>query len=267
MEKEDLLQMIHEAMAGDEQPLPAIVNTDNRIKFGVEPVLPYSIEEAVNRLRINISFLGSDVKKILVISSEPNEGKSFIAMNLWKQMAIAGERSVLIDLDMRNSTMATKYNLSREDGAELKGTSHYLSGNDSIEDMILHTDLPEGDILPNADNIVNPSMLFESRKFTEMMRYTGSHYRYVFIDAPPLGLVSDGELIGSKCDGAILCVRAGMTSRRIVRNSIQQLERAGCPILGIVLNRVGGSGKSYGKYYGKKYYGKKYYGDKYYGGK
>lgn len=234
----------------------------NRIRFGTNPVLPYSIEEAVNRLRINISFLGSDVKKIMVVSSEPNEGKSFIAMNLWRQMAKAGEPSILVDLDMRKSNLVNKYQIQREDGAELKGTSHYLSGSESIEDMILQTELEHGDLLPNVDNIVNPSMLFESRKFTEMMQYVSEHYRYVFIDVPPLGLVSDAELIGNMCDGAVLCVRSGVTSRNIVRHSVQQLERAGCPLLGIVLNRTGGA---FGKYYGKKYYGRKYYyNDQYY---
>ena len=238
-----------------------IAGRPNYLKFGLEPVLPYSMEEAVNRLRINISFLGGDVKKIMVVSSEPNEGKSFVALNLWKQMAVSGERSILVDLDMRKSTMLVKYQLEREDGKELRGTSHFLSGNDNIEDMILHTNLEFGDILPNVDNIVNPSMLLESRKFSEMMRYMEEHYRYVFVDVPPLGLVSDGELIGNACDGALLCVRGGVTSRTIVRRSIQQIERAGCQLLGIVLNRVGGSGSGYyHKYYGKKYY----YNDKYY---
>ena len=256
-----------ETETGEEQQAAVIFRPDqspariNVVKFGVQPILPYSIEEAINRLRINISFLGSDVKKIMVVSSEPNEGKSFVAMNLWKQMAVAGESTVLLDLDMRKSTMAAKYQLTREDGKELQGTSHYLAGDIPIEDMILHTDMPTGDILPNVDNIVNPSMLFESRKFTEMMTYCQDTYRYIFVDVPPLGLVSDGELIGSVCDGAVLCVRGGVTSRGIVRRSIQQLERAGCPVLGIVLNRVGGSGSGYyHKYYGKKYY----YNDQYY---
>lgn len=234
---------------------------NNKVRFGVYPTLPYSIEEAVNRLRINVSFLGSDIRRILIISSEPNEGKSFVAMNMWKQMAMAGEKSVLVDLDMRKSTMVDKYQMTREDGEPLKGTSHYLSGDTPIQDMILKTSLENGDILPNADNIVNPSMLLESRKFTEMMDYMKENYRYTFVDAPPLGLVSDGELIGSICDGAILCVRGGVTSRRIVRRSMQQLERSGCPLLGIVLNRVGaGTGGYYNKYYGKKYY----YNDQYY---
>lgn len=231
------------------------------VKFGMEPVLPYSMEEAINRLRINISFLGNDVKKIMIVSSEPNEGKSFVAMNLWKQMAISGEPSILLDLDMRKSNIVPKFQLEREDGKELRGMTHFLSGSEPVENMILHTYMEHGDILPNVDNVVNPSMLLESRKFSEMMKYMEDHYRYVFVDVPPLGLVSDGELIGSVCDGALLCVRGGVTSRAVVRRSIRQLERAGCQILGIVLNRVGGSGSGYyHKYYGKKYY----YNDQYY---
>ena len=243
------------------KPAAQPVGKGNVITFGQEPVLPYSMEEAINRLRINISFLGNDVKKIMIVSSEPNEGKSFIAMNLWKQMAISGEPSILLDLDMRKSNIVDKYQLKREDGRELKGMTHFLSGNEPVENMIMHTYMEHGDILPNVDNVVNPSMLLESRKFSEMMQYMEEHYRYVFVDVPPLGLVSDGELIGNVCDGALLCVRGGVTSRAIVRRSIRQIERAGCQILGIVLNRVGGSGTGYyHKYYGKKYY----YNDQYY---
>ena len=97
------------------------------------------------------------------------------------------------------------------------------------------------------------------------MLFRSDMYRYVFIDAPPLNLVSDGEKIGSLCDGAILVVRGGFTQKKMVRNSIRQLERAGCPVLGIVLNRAGGNR---GSYYYKKYGGKKYgygYGYGYYG--
>lgn len=243
------------------KPAAQPVGKGNVITFGQEPILPYSMEEAINRLRINISFLGNDVKKIMIVSSEPNEGKSFIAMNLWKQMAISGEPSILLDLDMRKSNIVDKYQLKREDGRELKGMTHFLSGNEPVENMIMHTYMEHGDILPNVDNVVNPSMLLESRKFSEMMQYMEEHYRYVFVDVPPLGLVSDGELIGNVCDGALLCVRGGVTSRAIVRRSIRQIERAGCQILGIVLNRVGGSGTGYyHKYYGKKYY----YNDQYY---
>ena len=230
--------------------------------IGVNPELPYSVEEAINRLRINVSFLGRDIRKIMIISSEPNEGKSFIAMSLWKQMALAGEESILVDADMRKSVMAETYKIEREDGKELWGLSHYLSDNKKLEDCILTTDLECGDLLPNVNNIVNPSMLLESRRFGDLLNLLAKSYRYVFLDAPPLGLVSDAERIGNICDGAILMVRAGVTPKGIIRSSIAQLERAGCPLLGIVLNRAGaGSGKYYKKYYGK------YYGSEYYSGK
>lgn len=240
--------------------------TDNIAVFGNTPQLPYSVEESINRLRINISFLGSDVRKIIVISSEPNEGKSFLALNLWNQMAEAGEKTVFVDADMRNSTMYAKYDLKREDGKEMKGTSHLLAGNARLEEVLVHTKYGYGDLIPNVENIVNPSMLLESDRFKVLLDGLAKRYRYVFIDAPPLGLVSDGERIGNLCDGAILCVRSAATPKGVVRESVRQLERAGCPLLGIVLNRVN---ENKGGYYGKKYGGKygryySYYGT-YYG--
>jgi len=247
-------------------------NTEHLI-LGEMPELPYSIEEALNRLRINIGFLGSDVKVIMMISSEPNEGKSFLSVNLWKQMAEAGARSLLLDLDLRNSVMATKYNMHLESGTAIKGSSDFLAGNDdNIEDFIYHTEIEKADILPNVNNLVNPSMLLEGERLKNLLKYVSEKYRYVFLDVPPMTMVSDGERLGSMCDGAILCVRGGVTSRSVVRRTVQQLERSGCPLLGIVLNRVGGAGtgyysKYYGKYYGKKYYSSKYYGNKYYGSK
>ena len=225
----------------------------NNAVFEAVHQLPYSVEEAINRLRINISFLGSDVRKIMVISSEPNEGKSFLTFNLWKQMAQAGEKTIFIDTDMRNSNLVAKHQIKRYDGADMKGTSHYLAGNAQIDEVLMHTAFKHGDIIPNVENVVNPSMLLETSKFEELMEALAKRYRYVFVDAPPLGLVSDGERIGNICDGAILCVRSGMTSKSVVREAVRQLERAGCPLLGIVLNRVDESKGGYGKYgkYGK----------------
>ena len=236
---------------------------NNTAIIGADPELPYAVEEAINRLRVNVSFLGSDIRKIMIVSSEPNEGKSFIAMNLWRQMAVTGERSILIDADMRNSTMVNSYKISREDGKELWGLSHYLSDNKKLEDCVLNSPIPGGDLLPNVNNIVNPSMLLDSRRFSELLDFLAARYRYVFLDVPPLGLVSDAEKIGSLCDGAILVVRSGVTSKGLVRSSAAQLERAECPILGVVLNRAGAGSGKYGKYYGR--YGKRYYSDQYYG--
>lgn len=91
---------------------------------------------------------------------------------------------------------------------------------------MLHTQISGGDILPNVKNVVNPSMLMESKQFENMLNTMADMYRYVFIDAPPLNLVSDGEKIGSLCDGAILVVRGGFTQKKMVRNSIRQLGKS-----------------------------------------
>lgn len=245
---------------------------NNKAVFGVTPSVSYAIEEAVNRLRINISFLGTDVKKIMIVSSEPNEGKSFVAMNLWRQMASTGEPTIYVDCDMRKSVILDTYKISREDGKEVWGLSHYLSDNKKLIDVILSSDIKDGDLIPNANNIVNPSILLESERFSQLLDELSSRYRYIFMDVPPLSLVSDAERIGNLCDGAVIVVRSGVTSKGMVRNTIAQLERADCPLLGIVLNRVGDSkrgyygGRYYGGYYGRyygKYYGK-YYTDEYY---
>ena len=236
---------------------------NTRAIIGTQPQLPYSVEEAINRLRINVSFFGSDIRKVMIISSEPNEGKSFVAMSLWKQMALAGEKTILVDADMRKSVMVDTYKITREDGKELWGLSHFLSDNKKLIDCVLSTDNEYADLLPNVNNIINPSLLLESERFARLLDALAARYRYVFLDVPPLGLVSDAERIGHLCDGAILTVRSGVTPKSILRSSVAQLERAGCPLLGVVLNRAGsGKGAYYKKYYGK-YYGSKY-GEEYY---
>ncbi len=237
------------------------MSQNNKITIGNMPELPYAIEEAVNRLRVNMSFLGEDIKKIMVVSTMPDEGKSFVTMQLWRQMAQTGVDSILVDADMRKSVMVDKYALQREDGEKINGSSYYLANDIALDQAILKTEYEHGDIIPNNDNVVNPSILLESRKFADMLDQLADRYRYVFVDAPPLNLVSDGERIGSLCDGAVLVVRGNATPKNMVKNSVRQLERAGCPLLGVVLNRVKGSGSGYYyKQYGSKYgyYGKNY---------
>ena len=223
----------------------------NKIKMDSIQELPYAVEESINRLRINVSFLGNEIKKIMVVSTLPNEGKSFVTMQMWKQMANAGIKSVLVDADMRNSVLVKKNDMERQDGKEMKGLANYLAEDFSLDEVTYESPFENGDIIPNVENIINPSMLLESDKFGNMLNELSKDYRYVFVDAPPLGLVSDAEKIGSMCDGAILVIRSGETTRAEVKNSIKQLERSGCKILGVVLNRATDLKNKYSK---QKYY-------------
>lgn len=221
------------------------------------PELPYAVEEAINRLRVNLSFLGSDIKTIMVTSTMPNEGKSFVSLHLWRQLAQAGIQTLLVDMDLRKSVMVEKYSIHREDDQTMHGASYYLANKIPLSEVVFQSEIPNGYILPNVDNVINPSMLLESNRFKTMFAQMKDAFRYVIIDVPPLNLVSDGEKIASLCDGSILVVRGGETPKGMIKNSVNQIERAGCPLLGIVLNRVKGSGSGYYyKKYGGKYYGK-----------
>lgn len=222
------------------------------------PALPYAVEEAMNRLRVNIKFCGKNTKKILVVSSIPGEGKSSVSVNLWKMLSEAGFPSVLVDCDLRKSTLKKRHEFSFAE--EIKGLDYYLSGLAEYQDVVYETNIKNGYIVPCTNLLENPSSLLEDPRMEELLDKLGEDYRYVIVDSPPLDSVSDGLLLGSLCDGAILVVRSGVTSRALIKYSLQQLERVNCKLLGMVLNRVETTSRAYSRYYGK--YGK-YYKDAY----
>lgn len=221
------------------------------------PELPYLVDEALNRLRINVKFCGKNTKKILIVSSVPNEGKSFVSVHLWKMLADAGFRSVLIDTDLRKSVLKDRHNFQCEE--EVKGVDYYLSGLAEYSDIIYQTNVPNGDIVPCTNLLENPSVLLEDPRFRELFDRLSEEYRYVIVDAPPLVNVADGALVATMCDGAILVVNSGETSKTLIRQSLSQLQRSGCKLLGMVLNKAEVANRAYYKYYGK--YGKYYSSD------
>lgn len=224
------------------------------------PQLPFDVAESVNQLRVNLGFCGKEIKAIMITSSTPDEGKSFISVNLWQQMAHVGNRMLLIDCDLRNSEMRTRYGIGGDD--KVLGLVHYLAGQVELEDIIYQTDVSGGFIIPVATHIANPSLLLEGERFEKLMAYCRDNFDYIVVDTPPIMNVADSLNIATHCDGTVLVVRSGVTSRRLVETSIQMLQKTSTPLLGTVLNRVNTSRKAY-RYYYKRYYNK--YG--YYGGK
>lgn len=228
-------------------------------KVNVELVdLPYSVEESLNRLRINIKFSGHSTKKIIVTSSVPNEGKSFISVYLWKMLAEAGFKTAFIDLDLRKATATNRYKVQSNE--EVKGMDYYLSGIAEYDDVVYSTNVENGYFVPCTNVLENPTVLLEDPKFKELLNKLSEEFRYIIIDSPPLDNVADGALIASMCDGAIMVVRSGYVSKKIIKQAVNQLDRVGCKLLGTVLNRVPKSKKKYGKYYNYGYgysYGQK----------
>lgn len=220
--------------------------------------LPYGAEEALNRLRVNIGFCGDRFKKIIITSSTPNEGKSFVSTNLWRMLSEAGLRTVLVDADMRKSVMRSRYQMVMGD-RNAPGLVHFLAGQAELDDVVYHTNISNGYLLPTSYTVTNPALLLQTDRFTGMLNSLCNVFDYVLVDTPPLSSVADGDLIASQCDGALLVVRSGVTPRTLVGASLKQLERAGCELMGVVLNRVEAKNNPY--YYKYSRYG--YYSDYY----
>ena len=222
------------------------------------PELPYAVEEAMNRLRINIKFCGKNTRKILLTSCLPNEGKSTVSSYLWKMLAEAGLPTVLVDADLRKSVMRKRLQIEYKE--DVRGLNHYLSGMAEYDEVVYQTNVANGYLVPCTQLLESPSALLEDSRFRDLLNTLAENYRFVIIDTPPLGSVSDSALIASMCDGAVLVIRAGVTPKGMIKQSLFELEQVNCKLLGTVLNRAEVHSRAYGKYY-SKYYGK--YGKKY----
>ena len=216
--------------------------------------LPYAPEEAMNRLRVNFGFCGDRFKKVVITSSMPDEGKSAISANLWRMLAEAGKRVVLVDADLRKSILRSRYQITLADempSSSTPGLAYYLSGQSAKEEVLYATNIRNGYIVPVFHTIANPAILFQNDRFKELLDWLAESFDYVLVDTPPLSNVADADLIASQCDGALLVVRGNFTPRSLVADSLKQLERANCKLMGVVLNRVTLEGNAYYYRYGR----------------
>lgn len=217
------------------------------------PSLPYAAEEALNRLQINFTFCGDQFKKVVVTSSTPEEGKSTVSINLWRLLAASGKRVVLVDADMRKSVMRSRYQITSSEHDYL-GLSHYLAGKASLVDVLYSTNINGGYMVPTSHTVSNPTVLLQNGRLQQMLDLLAQKFDYVLVDTSPLVNVADGNLIASNCNGAILVVRGGVTPRKLVADSLKQLERAECKLMGVVLNRITAKDSPYYQKYKKAGY-------------
>lgn len=211
----------------------------------------YQLSEAYRTLRTNIEFSGADKKAIVFTGTLPNEGKSTVSLALAFSFAEEGKRTLFIDADLRKSVLVGRHEIHQE----MKGLSHFLSGQAEVKDIIAKTQDPKLHVILSGIIPPNPTELLGSRIFEALLEGAKKTYDYIVIDAPPLGSVIDAAVIAGKCDAAVMVVAADKVSRKHVIRTRDQLEKAGCPILGVALNQVNmKNNKYYGKYYGD-YYG------------
>ena len=207
----------------------------------------YYSSEAYKTLRTNIEFFGSDNKVIVLTSSTPNEGKSTVALGLAVSLCDNGKRVLFVDADLRKSVLIGRHRVTKE----VKGLSHYLSGQAEMNDVVCRTQEPGLFVIFAGVVPPNPSELLGQKQFEDLIEKAKEMYDYVIIDAPPLGSVIDAAVISRVCDASVFVVAANTVSHKYVRSVKEQLEKTGCPIIGVVLNKVDlKNNRYYGKYYG-----------------
>lgn len=234
--------------------------TDSRnlITINKKITLDFRLSEAFKTLRTNIDFCGDDIKTIAFTSCVPGEGKTSVSFNLAISMIEAGKRVLFIDADMRKSVLNGRYQMSKATG----GLAHFLAGRKPLEECIFMTNIPRLFLIPTGAVPPNPAELLGVKRFKNALETLREQFDYIIIDTPPLGSVIDSAIVAKECDGVVVVMQTRTIGRSFADRVIDQLRKADCNILGVVLNKVEIGGKYYGKYYGR-YYGK-YYG-KYYG--
>lgn len=239
----------------------------------------FFVREAYKALRTNVSFAltGDGGSKVVVVTSAlQGEGKSMTAVNLAISYAMTDRKVLIIDCDMRRPKLARLLDLGNK-----VGMSNLLLDSSLLDEAILHTDMSGLDVILAGSIPPNPSELLGSARMQTLLEELRKRYDYIFIDSPPVNMVTDALVVAPNSDGVVFLVRANQSERGSVSRALDQLEYAKIKVLGLVLNGLEreqsyyGYGKrrykryyrySYGKYgYGKYGYGKYGYGKYGYG--
>ncbi len=219
-----------------------------------ENILTNQEKEVYRTLRTNVEFTGIENQVIAVTSCMPDDGKTTVSFRLAVAFAENGKKTLFIDGDLRKSVFMKRYRIL----GNPKGLSHYLSGQNGMEEVLYETNIENLHLIPVGKFPSNPTELFGKERFEILINHLRKSFDYIIIDTAPLGSVVDAAIVAKKCDATILVVASDHTSRTFVKGVVNQLKAANPNFLGVVLNKIdtksnGYYGRRYGGYYGGKY--------------
>lgn len=192
--------------------------------------------EQFRDLRTNLNYLGlhKSNKVVLVTSSMPGEGKTYVALNLAISLALTGKKVAMLGLDLR------KPKLSKEAGIAAKpGITDFLIGNATIESIIKPMPgfntlfmLPEGSLPPN------PAELLMEESMAKLLDHLKERFDYIIFDSPPIGSVTDAKLLASYANSTVYVTRIGKTLKSFYPMIKDVYETRKLPNMGIVVNGI-----------------------------
>lgn len=217
------------------------------------PKTDYATEEALNTLWTNLFYSGSNMRVFAFTSCRPDEGKSFVVMNLARTIAETGKKVLVIDADLRKSVLLGRHRITSKSG-DIVGLAHYLTGQYTAEEILYDTNIANLSLMPAGHEILNPFALLEAPHFPNLLGRVLAYFDIVLVDTPPVGTVIDGAILARYCDGTVLVVKHNTISRKEVTLAKSQVEKVGGRVLGVVLNDVAFQSYGMNKYYYKAYY-------------
>lgn len=237
---------------------------DKNVKSGdilIGEKTSFHVKEAYKAMRTNVMFSVPDegCKVIGVTSAVPSEGKSTTVLNLAITFAQTGTRVLLIDADMRRPNIKRILN-----AGEGIGLSDVLARFAKAKDAIHHTDYENLNVLFSGNIPPNPVELLASDNMQNMIEELKESNDYIFIDTPPINVVTDATVISKLLHGIIIVVRENVSKKDEVAEALNKLRFVNAKILGLVLNdkmyqsKRGGYYGKYGKYGKYKHYYREY---------
>ncbi|HEY8716680.1 MAG TPA: polysaccharide biosynthesis tyrosine autokinase, partial [Candidatus Acidoferrum sp.] len=215
--------------------------------------LPKSqMSEAFRALRTSLLLSRADhpPQVILVTSALPREGKTTAAANLAVTLAQLGDRTVIVDADLRKPGVGRLLDMT---GSGYAGLSSYLAGASSLDLVTVpHPTIPNLAAIPTGPLPPNPADLLSSHKLSEAIAELRTKFKFVVIDSPPVMAATDAVILSVQTDGVLLVVRSGETPKEAFTRMRDLLVSVKCNILGVVLNAVDASAPDY--YYSYRYY-------------
>ncbi|MEI6291893.1 MAG: polysaccharide biosynthesis tyrosine autokinase, partial [Chloroflexota bacterium] len=202
------------------------------------------IAESFRSLRTNITYASVDIplRRILITSSTPQEGKTTVSSNLAVVLAQGEKKAILIDADMRRPTIHEKFGLMNRLGL----SSLFVRSLENIPAAIQGGILPSLSIITSGSLPPNPSELLTSHRMSEILDRLNNDYDLIVIDTPPVLTVTDAVALAHSMDGVIVVAKPGLTTLSALRQTLEQLQNVGANVLGIVLNQVDQKNRKYG---------------------
>lgn len=215
--------------------------------------------EAFRSLRTNITFASVDrpLRRILVTSPMPADGKTTVVCNLGVVLAQGEKKTLLIDADLRRPSIQTQFGLPNRVGL----TDMFVRPLEAFSIVTQSDTAPRLAIITSGNLPPNPSELLSSKMMSELLDRLNQVFDVIVIDSPPVLTVTDAVALAPTMDGVILVIKPGVTKLSVFQQALEQLHSVGAHVLGVVLNGVEPTNRKYGYYY-NRYYSKysQYYG-------